>query len=93
MKKMTAVVFVLSGCSAPVQPSILGFDGSVVEVGISNQDQQFVSTQKDRVAGTQQRATTFCKSKGYDRAEFQQEIMKDTYALGPRFSHIAYLCT
>ena len=60
MKKYAiTTLLALSACSAPIQPSILGFDGSVVKVGIANIEQQLISTQQDRVKATQVRADQF----------------------------------
>lgn len=92
MRLFVLAPIALAACAAPIQPSILGFDGAVVKVGIANQGDQLVSTLNDRIAGTRPRAVEFCKSKGFTTAELQQEVTKETYGLGPKFDHIAYLC-
>ncbi|MDB6181979.1 hypothetical protein [Paracoccus fistulariae] len=87
-----ASLLIVSGCSEQPKASIIGFDGSVVKMGISNHGAKLVSTPTFRRSITEPRAVKFCIDKGFSGATYQQEITEQSYALGPQFRHIAYLC-
>ena len=89
---LVASLAIVSGCTEQPKASITGFDGSVVNMGISNHGAKLVSTQTFRRSITEARADKFCIDRGFSGAAYQQEIFEQSYALGPQFQHIAYLC-
>ena len=92
MKKLAiCAILSLSACAEQYQPTILGFDGSVVKVGIANFGDQLISTQPKRIEATHARATEFCQTKGFQKATYQQEIFDRKY-VGQTLDHIAFLC-
>lgn len=94
MKKLSlATILILAGCSSPpMKPGVLGFDGSVVRLGIANINEQFNHDEAKRRSALTPTAVAFCKEKGFQTAIYQQEVWTPTYFGDGSYQGSTFLC-